>query len=506
MTVSDLAKRHDIDRFRRVVRSRFGFSFEGTGQSHLAEVLARRVAAAQMEPQDYLEALERGAARSELQSLAEELTVNETYFFRNAEQLRAFEAVAVATCAREQRPLRVLSAGCASGEEPYSLAITALGTLPPEQFSIHAIDVSPSMLERARRARYAAWSLRDTPPEIRARWFSVEGREMALVPAARARVTFEEQNLVAPRAGLFVESAFDVIFCRNVLMYFDRAMAREVLRRFATSLVPGGYLFLGHAENLRGMSDDFTLRHSHSTFYYRRIGAGESADVWALPEEPRAPSGAPEAAVEAAVEADDARPQWAEAIHRASERIDVLADARMPTDTKPAPRPPWDMRHILELLGHERFSEAWAAFEQRPAEAANDPDVLLLGAVLCTNRGDLVQAERLCRDLLRIDGSNAGAHYLCALCREGSGDRSAAREHDRLALRLDPRFAMPQLHLGLLARRSGELAQACRELALARTLLQAEDAARVLMFGGGFTRSALLRLCEAELRACGGAR
>jgi chemotaxis protein methyltransferase CheR len=130
-----------------------------------------------------------------------------------------------------------------------------------------------------------------------------------------------------------------------------------------------------------------------------------------------------------------------------------------------------------------------------------DPEALLLRAALLTHSGQLDVAERMCAELLELDELNAGAHYLLALCREGAGDRAAAIDHDQVAVYLDPAFAMPRLHMGLLARRAGQRAVARRELGLALPLLQREDAARLLLFGGGFNRDTLAALCRAELAA-----
>jgi chemotaxis protein methyltransferase CheR len=128
----------------------------------------------------------------------------------------------------------------------------------------------------------------------------------------------------------------------------------------------------------------------------------------------------------------------------------------------------------------------------------------LLQAVLTTHAGFLTRAEEACQRLLRIDELSAGAHYVLALCHEGMGDLSAAVEHDRMAAYLDPHFAMPQLHLGLLARRAGDLAGMRSELTLAVALLEHEDSSRLLLFGGGFSRDALIALCRAEILASEG--
>ncbi len=121
-----------------------------------------------------------------------------------------------------------------------------------------------------------------------------------------------------------------------------------------------------------------------------------------------------------------------------------------------------------------------------------------------THGGQLSGAEDACRRLLELDELNAGAHYVLALCRESAGDERGAADHDQVAAYLDPAFAMPRLHLGLLARRAGDRDAARRELAQALALLEREDPSRLLLFGGGFNRAALLALGRAELHACGG--
>ncbi|MGC1490386.1 MAG: tetratricopeptide repeat protein, partial [Candidatus Acidiferrum sp.] len=163
-----------------------------------------------------------------------------------------------------------------------------------------------------------------------------------------------------------------------------------------------------------------------------------------------------------------------------------------------------DCTRAIDLLRREQFSEAMGLVRSLPAESNSDPDTQLLFAVLLTNQGDLQEAERVCQHIFKLDELNAGAHYLMALCREHAGDQAAAIRHDRTAAYLDSSFAMPHLHLGLVAKRSADIETARRELGQALPLLSREDASRILFFGGGFTRDALVELCRAELRACGG--
>jgi chemotaxis protein methyltransferase CheR len=507
---------NQVERFRSVLRERLGLRFADGRIGDLAETLARRAEETSCDPSRYLVGLE-AAGSAELRILARELTVNETFFFRNAEHLRALEEVALPDCARAhpaRRPLRILSAGCASGEEAYSLAILARDRLEPAGYpvSIHGIDVSPAMIERAARARYSPWSLRETPAPIEARYFRARGREMILDEALRKTVSFEERNLVDDDPGFWRPGIFDVIFCRNVLMYFAPDKAQAVMARLSRSLVSGGYLFLGYAETMRGLSQDFHLRHTHGGFYYQRRDA---RDLEARSVEPLAnSSGDRSDALPSALDggysgagspAGDA--SWVETIRHASERIAQLTSARqgprLGETAKGRAKIAFDVSPAVELLRQERFGEAQALLAELPPESDEDADVLLLRAVLLTHGGDLAQAETLCRDVITLDEMSAGAHYLTALCREDAGDRSAAADHDRIAVYLDPTFAMPRLHLGLLARRAGDQQTARRELGEAMTLLEREDASRLLLYGGGFGRPGLTALCRAELRACG---
>jgi chemotaxis protein methyltransferase CheR len=157
----------------------------------------------------------------------------------------------------------------------------------------------------------------------------------------------------------------------------------------------------------------------------------------------------------------------------------------------------------VSLLQRERFAEALAVVQGFPPESRRDADVLLLRAVLLVQDAQLSDAEATCTQLLAIDELNAGAHYVLALCREHGHDNTGAGEQYQMAAYLDAAFAMPRLHLGLMARRNGDCISARREFEQALVLLRREEAPRLLLFGGGFDREALIALCDAELTACG---
>ncbi|MFA5885485.1 MAG: CheR family methyltransferase [Acidimicrobiia bacterium] len=494
----------EVERFRSVLARRLGLQFDDAKSGFLGDVLRRRLAATHRDCERYLRNLEGRADQAELGALAQELTVPETYFFRNIDQFRAFSELVVPERIRTGaggRRLRVLSAGCASGEEAYSLAILLRDAVDSSwRTSIRAVDINPAVLEKAQRGRFSTWALRETPPDVQCRWFAEEGRDVVLDDAIREAVQFEWRNLAEDDPDLWQPERYDVVFCRNVIMYLTPESSRALVARITRALAPGGYLFLGHAETLRGLSQEFHLCHTHGTFYYQRKDSSAPAISCG-------PVGASQgsAGVEPLATLVDESATWVDTIRLATERVQDLVDAqsaRAAPHEVAAParaRPRWDLGRPLELLREERFAAALDLVNALPPDAADDPDVLLLQAVLLTHAGLLSRAEAACRRLLEIDELSAGAHYLLALCREGAGDRSGAIDHDRVAIHLDPDFAMPRLHLGLLARRVGDSETVRLELGNAVTLLQREDPSRLLLFGGGFSREALTTLCRAGM-------
>jgi chemotaxis protein methyltransferase CheR len=489
----------NAERFRAAITHRLGLQFDDTKLGFLGEVLQRRIEKLKCSNDAYLWRLEEDPSTDELGALALELTVTETYFFRNNEQFHALADVALPermSVNRGPKVLRFLSAGCASGEEAYSIAITARETIadPSWDIVIRAVDLNSAALEKAARARYLPWALRETPADVQRRWFRPEGREMVLAETAKAGVKFEAKNLMDDDPELWRPATYDAIFCRNVTMYFAPEQMRAVIARIAQSLAPGGFLFLGHAETLRGISDEFHLRHTNETFYYARKDGGAGAAPQPAQRATRRVE--PLASVAAVGDA------WVDTIRRASERVAALIPtptAARPENPRELPPPAWDSARALDLLCEDRFMEALAYVRDSPSESDRDPEILLLEATLLAHSGQLAAAEEACRRLLLIDELNAGAHYVLALCSENKGDRDRAIEHYRVAIYLDPAFAMPRLHLGLLARRGGDRESARRELGQALVLLKREDASRLLLFGGGFGRAALIALCESAL-------
>jgi chemotaxis protein methyltransferase CheR len=213
----------------------------------------------------------------ELSQAIDLLTVNETYFYREPFQLRAFaqEILPELAAARAgARRLRILSAGCSTGEEPYTVAILVRdsGLFQGWDVEVAACDISRRVLEAARAGAYGDHAFRNPEAETMRRWFHLRGGRWVVDGAIQGMVRFFHANLVDPRA-LAPVGGLDVVFCRNVMIYFDLATRRRVLRGLHAKLRSGGWLLLGHAESLLQVTADFELAHLRNDLVYRRPGA-----------------------------------------------------------------------------------------------------------------------------------------------------------------------------------------------------------------------------------------
>jgi len=366
---------------------------------------------------------------------------------------------------------------------------------------IYGVDINRDVLAKARAARYSAWSLRETSPQIREKYFRGTRSEFVLDKAIAGAVVFEERNLAEPLEEFWQGGRFDVVFCRNVLMYFQPEMAAGIVARIERSLAPGGFLFLGHAETLRGLSNAFHLRWQHETFFYqkREGGAGDGTAWFGLADQKIFPGAASGSGHEVA----PSIPTWIEEIDRASARIAHLAEST----SKPAAAANQlsamlndaAINRVLDLQRQERFAEALTQLQELPSAATADADLQVLRAMLLVNCGRVAEAEALCLPLLGRDELNAGARYIAALCREYVGDLAAAEIHGAAAAYLDPTFAMARFHLGLICKRTGRPVEAQGYFETARALLLKEDPVRLLVFGGGFSRDALMQVCQGEI-------
>ena len=212
----------------------------------------------------------------ELPTLLDSLMICETSFFRNKPQFDLLKDVVLPSLVDKKvkagtRLLRVWSAGCSTGQEPYSAVMTLLDSLPDLDswtIRVFASDLSFTALERAQCGLYREDQLKGVDPQCVARYFRQENGHYVMGEGVKGRVIFDYHNLKHDN-GL---RGLDIVFCRNVMIYFDAEEQRKLVNRFANCLVPGGFLFLGHAESLQGLSTRFVMLHRNKGIAYRLDG------------------------------------------------------------------------------------------------------------------------------------------------------------------------------------------------------------------------------------------
>ncbi len=445
--------------------------------------------------------LSQPLARREIETLASHLTVGETYFFREP---RAFEALErdilpelIARRRRDNRVLRLWSAGCCTGEEPYSLAIL-LDRLIPDlaewRVTILGTDINPRFLNRASAGVYGEWSFRGVAPEVRARHFrkTLAGR-YEILPHIRRMVSFSYLNLAEDSypALLNDTTAMDVVFCRNVLMYFKPERAERVCRALERALVVGGWLAVSPVEASLALFHELVpVQFPGGTLYRRENGASPVAQAL-LPlagaREPELPRFAPTGPVEplplpAAAENLSARETAAEPPK--AEAASAFAAAAPPD-------------------AEERRGDA-AGRGSTNGEAGQTQSIELL-ARAAANQGKLGEALEWCERGIAANKLDTGLHYLRAMVQLELGASSEAAASLKRALYLAPDLVVAHFALAGLAQRDGKAQDARRHYANALAFLRKRAPEEVVPESEGMTVTQLAELI-ARARLVGAAQ
>lgn len=272
-----------FEKLRRIIYDRSGIHFPDAKKYVLESRLAARLIELEIDDYDqYVSFLSTGPYRDdEFQEMFNKITINETSFFRNEPQLEAFEKQFLPKLLEARagtKRLRLWSAACSSGEEPYTLAMLVHRTLGIRladwRVEILGTDISERALTMAQTGKYTEYALRSTPPLIRGRYFKQNGPYWEIDATLRSMVTFDLLNL-KDRLGAKRHGKFDAIFCRNVMIYFDDAMRAQVVNMFAEQLADDGPLIIGHSETLRNLPVPFATTGPVQAFAYHKVASAK---------------------------------------------------------------------------------------------------------------------------------------------------------------------------------------------------------------------------------------
>lgn len=444
--------------------------------------------------------------RPQIEILASHLTVGETYFFREKKSFDSLEQYVFPELIQSRRAtgkrLRIWSAGCCTGEEPYSIAILLARLIPDLRdwnISILATDINPGFLQKASLGVYGAWSFRDAPPGIKEEFFKKTKEDrFEIVPRVKALVTFAYLNL-AQDGYPSVDSgtnAMDIVFCRNVLMYFEAAQCKRVLQKLSLSLMEDGWLFVSPIELSQVASPHLAVINLPGAIVYRKYGKPASAE-----------------------RASAAQPPWlAKAPDLSALPVDPGMTERSSPALSPKRRQETDLSLRLERKQREIESTAQTPYQQgsalyeqgRYAEAAekilptlsresSDARAMGLLARIYANQGRIADALEWCNKAVAADKLNPGWCYLLATILQEQGLAEEGVAILKRALYLDQNYALAHFALGNLTRRQGKLKDSERHFRNALSILSGYRQEQVLTEAEGITAGRLAEIIRSTV-------
>jgi len=443
--------------------------------------------------------------------LAGALTIGETYFLRDPKSYRVLEEKLlpdlIAARRSTDKTVRIWSAGCSSGEEPYSIAILlsrAIPDLSDWKITLLASDINPQALERGRRGVYSKWSFRNAPAWLMD-YFSAEADgSYRIAPRIRKMVRFTHLNLADARwTSSSLNSGMDIIFCRNVMLYFHAAQIEKTITRFHAALKDGGWLFVGPTEVDHQMLSGFSCRHFDGALVLRKAHQRQEAQpsegpVWrqkgAVTQPPETGAGVPPKAPPAV--------SGAKAPAEAGQSptvLDAAPEQGAAAKSESEPQGCYQQAQALYQAGHYEQAALKALGSPQAEEQAG---VLALVARAYANIGRFAEAREHCEKAIRRDRLNAQSHYLLSIILEQQGDDEGAVRSLRHALYIDHDYLLAYFALGNLSRQRGEQKEAEQSFANALRLLQRRDPHEVLPEAEGMTAGRLAQLIR-DLNARG---
>ncbi|MBN1179565.1 MAG: tetratricopeptide repeat protein [Anaerolineae bacterium] len=477
----------DYLRFSKLLQERFGLRFSEKRRDEMEHGIKQAFAASTCADMDeyYAILVDEGRNEPHLEQLVNALTISETHFFRNEAQFDAlYNHILPEIIARRQpiRTMRVWSAGCASGEEPYSIAI-ALRELIPDvsnwSLTILATDINSQALSRARKALYGDWAFREErAKQKRPRYFRQVGNRYQLAPEVQSMVTFTTLNLASDPFPAYQTNTMymDLILCRNVTIYFDQATTEHVTDQFYDALVDGGWLVIGHSEHSIVTYRRFQVRNFPNAIFYQRTGQPTALptdwDWLAGPSEAAAPQKAAAAPQKATAAPLPARP---------SPPPKPAPANTIQTGPLLSPIPAGDLSNVAGAIEQAREFMDYGRMEQArdlllevlKKKAQHAPACALLGQVYA-NLGRWEEAEHWCRQAIQSNKLALDAYYTLSLVLQHQGHLPQAIEAMKKVVYIDRKHAAGHFGLADLYYNNGQLPQALKALDNAMRIIEGQ--------------------------------
>lgn len=493
-----------LSRLSRLVAERIGLNFPRQRWNDLERGICS-VAREEgfSSPEAYLEKLfSSPLSKDQVELLARHLTIGETYFFREKNSFDYLIEQLIPRLIKErsgkEKSLKIWSAGCASGEEPYSIAIAVsrlIANLREWDVKILATDLNPEFLKRAERAEYKEWSFRTTPRWIRERYFEKKPDGFyALHPDIKNMVTFSYLNLAEDIYPSLLNgtNAMDVIFCRNVLMYFTTEKMNAVVGNFRRCLLDGGLLVVSPTETSPYIFSQFTSCNFDGAVFYRRDSR------FRVKDEEKAEFAEPITATESG-RLTGTPDLYAETAR--SEPVVEIQSAYQPAGIEKITEKeqlPDESDDAFALYERGLYGETVEKLNEQIVHGKADTQSLALLARSYANQGKLDEARHWCGKAIETDLLNPGLYYLLAIILQDSGELDQADISLKQTLYIEPDFILAHFALGMLACRQEKFKPAKKHFENAMNLLKRCGMADILPESEGITAGRLAEIIQSS--------
>ncbi len=272
MAIQENLTLEEYKKLQEYIYNKSGMFFPVSRKGYIEKRILKRMEALRFDKfSQYFEILRKEILRTEIINLFNVITINETFFFRDLPQLKALKNHIIPELIKNGKTsINILSAGCSSGEEAHSLAIIMRENFPNIRFSVTGIDISDLVIAKAKRAEYSDYAVRFVPKNYFRKYFEkLENGNFKYKDEFKRELFFKKVNLVEfDKAD--IKKPFDIIFCRYVLIYFDKESKKGVVKSFYNNSTKGGYFIMGNSESLFSVSEDYKMLHFPSAIIYKR--------------------------------------------------------------------------------------------------------------------------------------------------------------------------------------------------------------------------------------------
>lgn len=511
----------EFNQYNELLERHYGLHFDRARSYMLEQGLLDRMRVLKIKSfQEYFHFLINNKETNELFELVELLTVGETYFFRNPNHFTALLEYIFPRLLEHGNRLNILSAACSTGEEPYSIAMLLKEHFPFLKARIIATDINTVSLKLAKEGIYTKNAIRSTPDLYLKKYFAEKSGRYHLAPEIKEAVTFFKGNLSDKDfyKGL---GLFDLIVCRNVLIYFTISGIKKIISQFRSIIAPTGFLLLGHSETLRGISDEFEVTEQCSTFFYLPVVPKKKFEETLLPQST--------GTGQAPVKTSPSLPQLTSDFNKAQIRTSVSSPNQSMTGLKQYVRnhqkTPPDFGKISaqndqgfvagtsnNLDPDEEYSKGLRYYIlDKPAEAeqvikaninvhSRHKKSILLLSLLCAGKGKFDESLEYCDKVLKFDEFSSEAYYIKGLILENKHDMSGAQKAYETAIFINKEFALAHFKLAKLSRKMGRTKPAKKSYENTLKYIERQPEETFMVYSGGFTKSSILSTCEQALK------